>query len=220
MRTSLLCLGALLLVTSCGRRSLLSAEADFDPIDDAQGDSGTDAGLPPCGFGPPCDPTNLGGMTCEKLGLPRGTLTCEATSCELDISQCRSAAPPTGTGTPIPGTPGGTTPPTFFGGASDAGLFGGNFFGGGMGAMPPDEDAGTADEDAGGSGPGPGAPGGAFPGGNFFGGGTGGTGGLFGGNFFGGGFFGGGTGGTGGGFFGGGFFGGGTGGSGTGGSGG
>lgn len=200
----------------CGMRTSIQAEADTvdDPLD-------VDADRP-CGRGLPCDPDNLGGRTCESVGLGSGVLSCDPDTCNLDISACGNPLVDGGTQSPIgtgsPGTPGlfGTTAGTgggglfgagqggLFGTGGDAGFFGaGNADGGffGMGNTPgggndPDEDGGTEEPGTGGTGAGGTGAGGT---------GAGGQGGLFGSGFFGGGFFGGGQGG---GIFGSGFFGG------------
>jgi hypothetical protein len=182
MRTWVHTLGFMLaapFIASCGLRTAISPEADVDQ--QQAGDGGMQQ---PCGFGPPCNPDDLGGRTCESLGLGAGDLACDPSTCNLNLKGCGSATNvktgQTGTGGQsggdmtglFGGVPGAGTIPGLFGG--DAGIvFPPGFFGG---TTPTDEDGGTA---GGGTGTVP------FPGGFFFGGGNGG--------FFGGGFFGGGN---------------------------
>jgi len=150
-----------------------------------------------CGYGLPCDPTNLGTQTCETLGLPAGQLGCDPNTCFLVLTSCGAGSVGTGVVNGGGGT-GAPAAPALFGGvtATDGGLFGGGLFGGQPGGQP-----GTADEDGGtpagpggffGGGPGRpggnagGRPGGGPPGnaGGFFGGtppGGGNAGGVFGG---------------------------------------
>lgn len=177
---ALFALLAAVLGSGCGMRTSIQAEADAVE-DEPLADGGA---LQPCGFGPPCDPSNVGTRTCESLGLGAGVLSCNPVTCNLDLSRCGGGPlldggqPPTGTGSP--GTPGlfgsaaGSTAPGLFGtggqgglfGAGDAGFFGagntdGGFFGAGtFGSGNTDEDGGTDD------------PGMGFFGGNFFGGGA------------------------------------------------
>lgn len=153
---------------------------------------------PPCGTGPGCDPTDLGGETCESLGAGSGRLLCDSTTCLFELGLCDGLPRDASVGRPCGTGPGCNTDD--LGGETceslgmqagtlrcdeetcmyDTSLCGpGGLFGGGNGA--------------GGNGPGNGGMGGS---GNM---GTGGSG-FFGGNFFGGN--------QDGGFFGGGFFGG------------
>ena len=163
----------LMLTGSCGVRTAVSAEADWED---------NDAGpkLMPCGYGPPCNPRNFGGQTCTSLGLRPGALSCDPKTCFLVLSGCgKSGSGGAGTTGGSTGTAGSAAPPLFGGQPMDAGpLFGGLFGtqpgGGTSGAMP----GGTPMDDEDG-----GAPG--FFGNGFFGGNPG-TG-FFGGNFFGGG---------------------------------
>jgi hypothetical protein len=170
---------AAVLGTACGMRTSIQAEADA-PVADG-------GGLQPCGLGPPCDPDDVGGRTCESLGLGSGVVSCNAVTCNLDLSRCGGGGAlldggqtPVGSGSP--GTPGlfgsaaGSTAPGLFGAGGQGGLFGtgadGGFFGAGntdagffgagtnFGGGNTDEDGGT-DE-----------PGTGFFGGNFFGGGA------------------------------------------------
>jgi hypothetical protein len=193
----------------------------------------------PCGTGPGCDPTNLGGETCESLGAGSGKLLCDPTSCTFEVGLCTGLPADASTGRPCGTGPGCNV--TDLGGESCASLGmtsgslrcdpetcsydtslcnggpgmggAGALFGGGMSAMMPTTDGGTAT--FGGTFFGGASDAGFFGGGGtFFGGGASGAG-FFGGGgtFFGGGFFGGGAsdaGFFGGGFFGGGFFGGGA----------
>jgi hypothetical protein len=146
---------------------------------------------PPCGSGPGCNPGNLGGETCESLGLGGGTLLCDPTSCTFAVTFCTGLGqrPPCGSGPGCDpddlgnktceslGLPAGSlscdpmtcTYDTSLCVAAPANPGGGLFGGGGLGA-------GTG---------GRGGTGGT--GGRGFFGGGGGTTGFFGGNFFGGG---------------------------------
>lgn len=92
----------------------------------------------PCGTGPGCDPDDLGGQSCQSLGLAAGVLGCDPQTCELDTSLCGVTF-----GAPIDEDAGtgpeddAGTPTTFggFGGGNFGGFGGGNagggFFGGG-----------------------------------------------------------------------------------------
>jgi hypothetical protein len=184
---------AVVAATGCGgAKSGLTAEADAPDASDS-GDQEGDRRA--CGYGLPCDPTNLGRQTCETLGLRPGVLSCDPETCYLMLDECGPGgltSAPTGSGAgvtqPLP-----PMNPTLFGGgqgATDGGLFAGGLFAGQPGGQQPND--GGVDEDGGTS-----SGGGNTPA----------NGGFFGGGFFGGGFFGGG--GSGGGFFGGGVFGGG-----------
>jgi hypothetical protein len=148
----------------CGMRTKIQAEADL--VVDA-GEVDPDR---PCGAGPPCDPGNLGGRTCESLGRGAGVLQCDPDSCNLDISECSTLVDG---GRPGPVGPGTPTTPGLFGGTAGAGtgtvpgFFGNlNFGDGGFFGMGNQVD--------------PDGDGGVEPGGNA------GTGGLFGSGFFGG----------------------------------
>jgi hypothetical protein len=154
------------LLGSCGVRTAISAESDWD-----EHDAGPK--LLPCGYGPPCNPRDFGGQTCQGLGLQPGNLSCDPKTCFLVLTGCGKTTGTTGTGTP--GTPGATQPGTA--GAGNTGMDAGALFGGLFGAQAgapatPGTMTGTpmTDEDGG------------VPG--FFGNG------FFGGNFFGAGFFG------------------------------
>jgi hypothetical protein len=152
---------------------------------------------PPCGTGPGCDPTDLGGETCESLGAGSGRLLCDSTTCLFELGLCdglprdASVGRPCGTGPGCePDDLGGETctslgmqsgvlacdPETCQYDTSMCGPGGGtggagSVFGGGMGG----DSSGGGGMSAGGSG------------GGFFGGGNGGgAGSFFGGNFFGG----------------------------------
>ena len=41
-----------------------------------------------CGAGGACDPTNLGGQSCESLGMGVGLLICDPQTCTFDTSLC------------------------------------------------------------------------------------------------------------------------------------
>jgi hypothetical protein len=110
---------------------------DEDPMDSGVIVAEPPPKRPPCGTGPGCDPTDLGGETCVSLGMQAGTLRCDEETCMYDTSLC-------GPGGGLGGAGG------LFGGGSGAGnngeggsgagsFFGGNFFGGGQ-----DDDGGTA----------------------------------------------------------------------------
>jgi hypothetical protein len=122
------------LLASCGVRTAISAESDWD-----EHDAGPK--LLPCGYGPPCNPRDFGGQTCQGLGLQPGNLSCDPKTCFLVLTGCGK----TTTGTTGTGSTGTTAPPlagdstgqmdagALFGGLFGAGLFGGDagFFGGG-----------------------------------------------------------------------------------------
>ena len=136
--------GCGLVLAGCGGLgSGFAAEADMD---DGHGDAGPHSSA--CGFGPPCNPDNLGRQTCETLGLQPGELACDPQTCFLVLDKCGPGGlSSTGTGTTVP--LGGQMAPALFGGAGDAGLFGGLF-----GAAPaPAVDAGS-DQDGGADDPG------------------------------------------------------------------
>lgn len=116
-------------------RTAISAESDWD-----EHDAGPK--LLPCGYGPPCNPRDFGGQTCQGLGLQPGNLSCDPKTCFLVLTGCGKTTGTTGTG--APGTPGATQPPLagtggaeFDAGALINGLFGALFdpdaglFGGG-----------------------------------------------------------------------------------------
>jgi len=137
--------GALsLCALGCGERGGV-AEADQNDNNNAS-DGGSSSSMA-CGFGPPCDVHDFGGRTCESLGLPAGTLSCDPSTCFLVLTGCgrNDTGGSAGTGTTMPGGPGaGTGPVGGVPGAAgmDAGtLFGAGFFGTGMAT---DEDGGTA----------------------------------------------------------------------------
>jgi len=54
----------------------------------------------PCGTGTGCDPSDLGGETCETLGLGKGTLLCNTSTCTFETQLCNGLGelPPCGTG--------------------------------------------------------------------------------------------------------------------------
>jgi hypothetical protein len=123
-------------LASCGTRAGIAAEADTD--DDF---GGFDAGKGrPCGYGMPCNPKDLGGRTCESLGLKGGDLSCDPNTCNLVLTKCETGSSSSGTGgangsTGSPtdmGVPGGTVPGLFGTAAGSGGapaLFGAGFFG-------------------------------------------------------------------------------------------
>ena len=120
----------------------IAAEADTD--DDF---GGFDSGMGrPCGYGLPCNPKDLGGHTCESLGLNAGELSCDPKTCNFVLTKCDGYAPDggagsggatgsTSTGSPTDmGVPGGNVPGLFgttggAGGAAAPVLFGAGFFG-------------------------------------------------------------------------------------------
>jgi hypothetical protein len=120
----------LVALSGCGMRTSIEADADRDPGDDPFGEGGTRRA---CGFGPPCDPANLGGRSCESLGFTSGVVGCDPDTCSLDLSGCTGVP---GDGGPVgPGAPGS---PGLFGagGTSGSGVFGAGqsgFFGAGLG---------------------------------------------------------------------------------------
>jgi len=141
---SALALVALLCSASCGVRTAVSAEADWEENKDDGGQ------LLACGYGPPCNPRNFGGQSCTSLGLKPGALSCDPETCFLVLTGCGKTTGTAGTtggqtGTPMPGaTPFDAGP--LFGGLFGAGT--GAMPGGGTGAMPgglpmDDEDGGT-----------------------------------------------------------------------------
>lgn len=54
----------------------------------------------PCGTGPGCDPSDLGGESCETLGLGKGTLLCNTSTCTYETMLCQGLGElaPCGTG--------------------------------------------------------------------------------------------------------------------------
>ncbi|MDD9931981.1 MAG: hypothetical protein OXT09_00180 [Myxococcales bacterium] len=68
------------------------------PMDDTS--SGSPKPPLPCGTGPGCDATDLGGETCRSLGLGEGRLLCDPATCSFEVSLCTGVgvAPPCGTG--------------------------------------------------------------------------------------------------------------------------
>jgi hypothetical protein len=139
-------------------RTAISAESDWD-----QQDAGPK--VLPCGYGPPCNPRNFGGQTCQGLGLQPGNLSCDPNTCFLVLTGCGKT--PTGsTGTGVPGTVAPGTPGTPA--AMDAGALFGGLFGAQAGApVTPGTSTGApmTDEDGGV----PALFGAGFFGGNFFG---------------------------------------------------
>ena len=110
---------------------------------------------PPCGTGPGCDTSDLGGESCASLGMGEGTLLCDTSTCLFEVSLCSGLEPPSST--------------VMDAGPADAGggFFGAGGMGGGVGGM------GRWRRGTGGSGGGffgGGADGGGFFGGGFFGG--------------------------------------------------
>ena len=184
--------------SGCGMSSgLFVAESDApdDGADDApggkpkdagirEGDAGGDAGTGsvgsgsgsagdpvrrlPCGTGPGCDPSDLGGESCQTLGLGQGTLLCNTSTCTFETQLCQGLGelPPCGSGPGCDTTKlGGATceslgmpagvlscdPVTCAYDTSGCiaaapGLLGGGLLGGGLfgGATATDEDGGTA----------------------------------------------------------------------------
>ncbi|MDH5672151.1 MAG: hypothetical protein OEZ06_08380 [Myxococcales bacterium] len=136
---------------------------------------------PPCGTGLGCDPTDLGGESCQSMGLGEGRLLCNPVSCTFEVALCSGGggSAPCGTG---PGCN-----PANLGGASCGSLAQG------VGTLLCDPETCTFDTSlcSGGTGTGTGAVAGTdlLSGllGGFFGGGDAGIAGLFGG-LFGGGF--------------------------------
>lgn len=119
------------LISSCGMRTAITPEADDIKAEGV----GMDAGMP-CGFGPPCDPNDFGGRTCEMLGLGAGDLTCDPKTCNFVLKGCGPApmVTPGQTGTDMSGTGGQDAVPGLFGdlgGTGGTGAF--PFFGGGTG---------------------------------------------------------------------------------------
>jgi hypothetical protein len=122
---STLALVALLGGTSCGVRTAVSAEADWEDEKDGGGK------VLACGYGPPCNPRNFDGKTCTSLGLQPGTLSCDPETCFLVLTGCGKGTAGAGgnsSGRPMPGA--GATP------LMDAGPLFGGLFGGGTGAIP------------------------------------------------------------------------------------
>jgi len=66
---------------------------------------------PPCGTGSGCDPTDLGGESCNSLGLGSGQLLCDSTSCTFAVGLCTGLGklPPCGSGVGCDPTNFGTT---------------------------------------------------------------------------------------------------------------
>lgn len=176
-----------------------------DAGDDAQVvGNGMDSGVvvvarkPPCGTGPGCDPTDLGGETCESLGAGGGRLLCDPATCMFEVGLCDGLPEDASVGRPCGTGPGCNMDD--LGGETCTSL--------GMpsGVLACDPETCQFDTSLCGGPGGGGGIGGTFGAGNGGGNNQGGGGDSGGGNFFGGGFFGGGDGGTP--FFGGGFFGG------------
>jgi hypothetical protein len=96
----------------------------------------------PCGTGPGCDADDLGGQSCQSLGLAAGVLACDPVSCQLDTSLCGVTFDGFGGGfdddagadedAGVPGTAGGNAGGGFFGGSAGGGFFGGGNAGGGF----------------------------------------------------------------------------------------
>ncbi len=168
-RGMVLLLLAGLCAAGCGRRSIL--EADADQVTDEARDGGL---LYACGRGKrPCDPEDLGGKTCQSLGLEGGELGCDETTCNFDLQDCTIGGRRIGNQPSSGAGAGGTGSAGRSGMSGTSGLFGGMAGSGG------------APANAGGlfgTGAGAGSGGGLF--GGLFGGGTGS---LFGGGLFGGG---------------------------------
>jgi hypothetical protein len=144
------------------------AVPEEEPEPEPEPDAGPDIStFPPCGNGGMCNPSNLGGETCQGLGMGEGILACDAVTCTYDTSMCEG----TGSGN---------------GGNGSVGVGNGNGNGNGsMGGANGGQNLPFFGTDESGSGNGGGAGSGAPDGGN--------TPQFFGGGFFGGGFFGGGN---------------------------
>lgn len=75
-----------------------------DPMDSGVIVAEPPARRPPCGTGPGCDPTDLGGETCESLGAGSGRLLCDSVTCLFELAACdglpqdASVGRPCGTG--------------------------------------------------------------------------------------------------------------------------
>jgi hypothetical protein len=119
-----LALVALIGSGSCGVRTAVSAEADWDENKDDGGQK-----ILPCGYGPPCNPRNFGNQSCTSLGLKPGALSCDPETCFLVLTGCgrTGGAGGNSSGAPMPGS---TAP------LMDAGPLFGGLFGGGTGAIP------------------------------------------------------------------------------------
>jgi hypothetical protein len=81
------------------------AGKDEDPDGGDKGGVGTGSGRDPvrqlpCGTGPGCDPSDLGGETCHTLGLGAGTLLCNTSTCTFETQLCQGLGelPPCGSG--------------------------------------------------------------------------------------------------------------------------
>jgi len=129
---------------------------------------------PPCGSGPGCDPTDLGGESCESLGAGSGKLLCDTTTCLFELGLCDGLPRDASVGRPCGTGPGCNTDD--LGGETCSSL--------GMqsGVLGCDPETCQFDTSLCGPGGGNGGAGALFGGGN----GGGGTGGFFGGGFFGG----------------------------------
>jgi len=161
-------------------------------------DLGMDSGVvvvakkPPCGTGPGCDPTDLGGESCESLGAGGGKLLCDSTTCLFELGLCDGLPRDAAVGRPCGTGPGCNIQDL---GGETCGSLGMQ-----SGALGCDPETCQFDTSLCGPGGGLGGVGATFGGGTtsggmsgtggVTGGGTGGTG-FFGGNFFGGNFFGG-----------------------------
>lgn len=86
--------------------SATSGDKDKDKDGAESTGSASTRGRGACGTGGNCDPIDLGGESCESLGLGGGMLLCDPTSCTFVVSLC------VGLGTEIPrlGPPCGTGP--------------------------------------------------------------------------------------------------------------
>ena len=121
-RGVLLLLLAGLCAAGCGRRTIL--EADADQGSDEARDGG--AMLYACGRGKrPCDPENLGGKTCESLGLGRGELGCNSNTCNFDLKDCTLDGQRIGSTPSLDGGVSGRGAAGTAGSAGTSGLFGG-----------------------------------------------------------------------------------------------
>ncbi|MDH5675606.1 MAG: hypothetical protein OEZ06_26015 [Myxococcales bacterium] len=82
----------------------------------AAGDAGaseaSDGSRPPCGNATEtCDPNDLGGATCDTLGMGEGRLLCDPATCTFDVSMCGSGGN-TGSGGSGGGDTGGQMGPS------------------------------------------------------------------------------------------------------------
>jgi len=165
-------------------------------VEDASMDSGVIVMVVtkrPCGTGPGCDPTDMGGETCESLGAGQGRLLCDPATCLFEVGLCDGLPEDASVGRPCGTGPGCTVQDL---GGETCGTLGMQ-----SGVLTCDPETCQFDTSLCGPGGGNGGAGATFGGGasgggtsgtgggTFFGGGngTGGSGSFFGGSFFGGG---------------------------------